>query len=141
MYKIIKSLRSLETEKTYQNFLKSPRPTECFLCRAQPIKEFEHWKIVENEFPYDGIATKSHIIAPKNHKTEDGFTENEKTELLKIKKDLGNQYDMIIENGTNNQSIPQHFHLHLIVLKERKVEVENPVDTSFLKKKEILVAC
>jgi diadenosine tetraphosphate (Ap4A) HIT family hydrolase len=131
MYKTIKSLRSLETEKIYQSFLKDPKPKECFLCRAKPIKEFENWKIVENEFPYDGIATQSHILALKNHKIESDFNEEEKLELIKIKKDLGLDYDMIIENGTHNQSIPQHFHLHLIVLKERKVEIPSPQAAGF----------
>lgn len=33
---------------------------------AKPvIKEFEHWFIIENDFPYDAIATVNHMIFTK----------------------------------------------------------------------------
>lgn len=135
MYKVIKSLRSLETEITYQRFRKSLDSPKCFLCKAKPVREFEHWKIVENEYPYDGVATVSQILTTKKHKMEKGFTQEERKELLEIKKELGDQYDMIIENGWQNQSIPEHYHLHLIILKERKVEVPNSQGLGFFNAK------
>lgn len=135
MYKIIKSLRSLETEITYQNFLKKPKKTDCFLCRANSIRDFEHWKIVENEYPYDGVAVISHVLTTKKHKVEKNFTKEEREELVEIKRELGNQYDMIIENGWQNQSIPEHYHLHLLILKQRKVEIPSPQDAGFFNAK------
>jgi len=97
MQKVIKSLRSLETETKYQGFLSRPKEDQCFLCRAKPIIEFEHWKIVENEYPYDGVGTMSHILATKQHKKEEDFTDEEKKELIQIKNKIKESYDMIIE--------------------------------------------
>lgn len=137
MYRVIKSLRSLETETAYQSFLIKPKEKNCFLCFAKPIIDFKHWSIVENQYPYDGVGTMSHILTIKNHKKEEDFTQEEKDELIQIKKEVGQSYDMIIENSYHNQSIPEHFHLHLLVLKERKVEMENPHAVGFFNTKNL----
>lgn len=123
MQRIIKSLRSITTEMEYQKFIKNSNYPKCFLCRAKSIIEFKHWKIVENQYPYDDVAIISHILTTKNHKRENDFSEKERVELIKIKREFAEKYDMTIENNQKNQSIPQHYHLHLLVIKEREVEI------------------
>jgi hypothetical protein len=84
------------------------------------VKEFDHWVIVENEFPYDAVTSTSHMIATKR---EVGFdwallTAEEKEEYESIKKNyLPEHYDAIWENLPKGATIAHHFHLHLVVLK------------------------
>lgn len=88
----------------------------CILCEKQAIEHFGFWKIVENSFPYDLIAKINHILVPVRHTGEFELDESEKEELQLIKKDfLSKKYDYLLENLPKNQSIPEHFHMHLIV--------------------------
>jgi hypothetical protein len=57
------------------------------------------------------------MIVPLRHVGEDELSEEEKAELLAIKKSYINEhYDYSLE--ATGKSIPNHFHLHLIVTKE-----------------------
>ena len=88
----------------------------CVLCEKQAIESFGFWKIVENSFPYDVIAKVNHILVPLRHTRESELNESEKGELQQIKKDfLSKKYDYLLENLPKNQSVPEHFHIQLIV--------------------------
>ena len=90
----------------------------CYLCNAKTIKEFEHWQVVNNEYPYDRIADTHHIISLKRHTSEANLTRKEKVEFeQKVKIYLHRHYDMIFENTIRSKSIPGHHHLHAIDLK------------------------
>ena len=91
----------------------------CVLCEKTPLQEFNHWKIVPNDFPYDKIAKTHHMILPKRHATEPDLSETEKQEFQELKVGYINQnYEFMIEPASKMKSIPEHFHLHLIVTKE-----------------------
>jgi diadenosine tetraphosphate (Ap4A) HIT family hydrolase len=117
----IKSLRSLATHLRYEQHRNSLNFPKCYLCDAKSLKEYRYWKIIENQYPYDEVATTSHMVVPKRHLKESGLTWREMSEFEKIKTDMHSGYDMIIENTHKRKSIPEHYHLHLLNLKERMV--------------------
>lgn len=119
----IKSLRSLQTHLQYLEHRNSPNFPKCYVCDAKPLKEYRHWKIIENQFPYDEVAATSHMVVPKRHLKESELTWREMSEFEKVKADMHAEYDMIIENTRKQKSIPGHYHLHLLKLKERMVAV------------------
>jgi len=84
------------------------------------IKEYKHWAIVKNLFPYDNIATVSHILITKRVVEFDWekLSRDEQKELNRIKKDIRGKYDCILENLPTARSIPKHFHLHLLKIKD-----------------------
>jgi hypothetical protein len=123
MIKKVKTLRTESTCKTYYEFQKTSDFPECYICEAKEKKRYSKWKIIENEFPYDKIATCNDMIVPIRHTIEDGLTKEELKELLKIKKDINDKYDVIVENTHKRKSIPGHFHLHLLIIKEEDMEV------------------
>ncbi len=89
------------------------------------IKEFEHWVIIPNEFPYDAIATVNHMIATKREVPFDWrlLTPEEEKEIEYLKETyLNENYDVVWENLPKGQTIPGHFHLHLLVLKREEVQ-------------------
>jgi len=89
-----------------------------------PIKEFTHWVIVDNQFPYDAVATTTHMLATKRKVAFDWqlLTEDERSEFEQIKKEyLSEHYDAIWENLPKGQTVPGHFHLNLLILKREDV--------------------
>jgi len=111
------SLRTAEGSKRYREYLKNETSeSSCSLCDKESIKDFQFWRLVENSFPYDQIAKTHHMLVPVRHVPEDGLTVDELAELKMIKGVFINAaYDWIIEATYKNKSIPDHFHLHLIV--------------------------
>ena len=88
------------------------------------VKEFNYWNIIENEFPYDAIATVSHMIATKREVPFDWrlLTSEEEKEIEFLKETyLNENYDVVWENLPKGQTIPKHFHLHLLVLKREEI--------------------
>ena len=112
--------RSDENQATYDAYRAAGNlDKNCVLCDCQPINEFEHWRIIRNIFPYDKIAKSHDMIVPKRHVTELNLSEGEMAELRNIKETyLHTNYDFIIEPTYKMKSIPQHFHLHLIVARD-----------------------
>ncbi len=108
-------LRSPETEEKYLRF-RSSLPVEhaCLLCKKEPIKSYDKWIIIKNDFPYDKIATLHHMIMPKRHTTEPDLTKEERDEFIKIKRKELQSYDIILESTENSSSIRDHYHIHLL---------------------------
>lgn len=113
------SFRTPEAEQKYVDFRKTPEfGKDCALCSEPAIKQYKHWKIVKNNFPYDRIASVHNMIVPLEHKTEMDIGKEEWIEFQQIKKDyLDKTYEFIIEATSQKKSIPQHLHLHLIIAK------------------------
>lgn len=114
------SFRTKETQERY-NKEKNDFPAEitCPLCGAEPIKKFNHWKIVENKFPYDRIADIHHMLVPLNHVNELEISNELIEEMKQIKKDiLHHEYEVIFESTNKFKSVPGHHHLHLLVSKK-----------------------
>jgi diadenosine tetraphosphate (Ap4A) HIT family hydrolase len=114
------SLRTPESQDHYLKLIdEGILNGSCVLCTKPAIKEFEYWKILPNDFPYDRIAKVHHMIVPKRHTTEPELTADEINELNKIKQEyLFHEYDYVMEAAHRKKSIPAHFHLHLIVVKD-----------------------
>lgn len=114
------TLRSKEVEDKYTNYKKN-KTEDCAICRLEPLHSFKYWKIIENEYPYDLIAEKHHMIASFRHVDENGLSIEEKEELSEIKNDFlaKGKYNFLFEAIGNTKTIPAHFHLHLIELKSQ----------------------
>ncbi len=111
------SLRTPEMKAKYKEYIKNhPSDGSCAICSKDPIKVYKHWKITDNAFPYDLIATKHHMLVTLRHVPGEVLSDEEVNEFVSIKRDfIADAYDYIIEATTKNKSIPDHFHVHLIV--------------------------
>lgn len=113
-------LRTKKSEEKYQKHLRNKKNLNyCPLCSEAGLKKFKYWKILKNNFPYDKIAKKHHMIVPIRHITENKLNQKELLEYKKIKQNFINKadYTTIIEATDKIKSLPSHFHLHLIILK------------------------
>ena len=101
----------------YRSYLREIEgSTECVLCAKESLKQFTHWRIVQNRFPYDLIAETHHMLIPNRHVVEDDLTVEELVEIKLIKQGIINEtYDWMLEPTHKNKSMPAHFHLHLLV--------------------------
>ncbi len=114
------TFRSKENQDSYDEHRKNGHlDNGCVLCAEASLQEFIHWRIIPNEFPYDRISEVHHMLIPKRHVQETELTEAEITELMVVKHNqLNANYMYVIEALPGMKSIPQHFHLHLIVAKD-----------------------
>jgi hypothetical protein len=89
------------------------------------LREWKHWAIIDNAFPYSAVFKTHHLLLPKRVTTEDGLTAAERKELPLILKELNNEgaYDCMMSNFTKKQSILQHYHMHLLSFKEKRFEL------------------
>lgn len=59
------------------------------------------------------------MIVPLRHTNGDDFTQAEWLELAEVKKGfIADTYAYTIESTKNLKTVPAHFHLHLVTLKE-----------------------
>jgi hypothetical protein len=114
--------QDLRTKKTFEKYKKARAEGilnhGCRLCQIKPIKEFKHWIIIDNEYPWDLIAKTNHMIVPKRHVTYNKLNQAEKKEFDLIKATYVEKYELIVEATHRQKSIPDHFHVHLIILKD-----------------------
>lgn len=111
------TLRTPEGKKKYQEYLNTTdTQNSCPLCNKENLKDFKFWKIIENKFPYDLIAKTHHMLISKRHVPEKELTREELEELNLIKESYAHPtYDWILEPTLKNKTIPNHFHIHLII--------------------------
>jgi diadenosine tetraphosphate (Ap4A) HIT family hydrolase len=117
------NLRTRKTADKYKKHIANGfLANGCNLCKNNKdelIKEFKHWRIVDNIFPWDRITKIHHMIIPKRHIKGIDLTKTEISELESIKsKYINKKYQIIAEPVRKYKSIPEHFHLHLIVIKD-----------------------
>lgn len=92
------------------------------MCNMPVIEAFQHWFICENEFPYDGVAIRHHMLVPVlhvKHERELPQPVRRELELILDRINDGDKYDCIIRNFTIGQSHPNHLHYHLVTWKRR----------------------
>jgi diadenosine tetraphosphate (Ap4A) HIT family hydrolase len=120
----MRTLRTKDSEERYIEVMQTRTGDEgCLFCtpsRQTVLAEFEHFRIIKNDFPYDEVAEIHHMIYPKRHTLGKDMTEEEKAELQLLKdtycKEKGYQY---ILEGITRLSIPSHVHFHLLTLKDK----------------------
>ncbi len=122
------TFRTPETEEKYALWRAAQLPgAPCVLCTREPLKRFKYWKIVFNEFPYDRIATRHDMLVPLRHASGAELNDAERAELEVIKQGYAyKEYRFIIEVG-QTKSMPSHFHLHLLEIKERFSPKRSPL--------------
>lgn len=115
-----RSLRTDAVRNKYKQFRQEHiHETECRLCSAPSKVEFEHWRIIPNDFPYDKIAEQHDMLIPKRHTRELNLNQEEKDELVGIKRSTAmDEYEYVLESVKSKVSIPEHYHLHIIRTKE-----------------------
>lgn len=81
----------------------------------QPIITFNHWRIVDNRFPYDIAFKKHHLLIPKRKFAEHSeMTVSELSELNEIHSNyIAYEYDMMFENTPSARSVKDLYHIHL----------------------------
>ncbi|MDB5204140.1 MAG: hypothetical protein JWP09_168 [Candidatus Taylorbacteria bacterium] len=120
----MRTLRTKEGEQKYIDVMKSGlNNNSCFFCdldKQTIIAEFDNFRIIENNFPYDEVAEIHHMIYPKRHMIGTEMTHQERDELEELKtiycKERNYQY---ILEGITKISIPAHVHFHLLTLKDK----------------------
>ena len=110
-------MRTTKNEENYFNHLKQAGD-DCIFCKKDLlIKEYKHWILLKNKFPYDLVAKKHDMLAPTRHVEKIGeCTTEELIELKKIVKELTPKYDCLLDNFPKKKTIPLHYHFHLLKL-------------------------
>ena len=81
------------------------------------VKEYTHWLIILNRFPYDAMTSVNHMLVPKRAFEDYYKADNdERQEYHKIIKELAAEdyYDAMVENFPRSRSISRHNHVHLV---------------------------
>ena len=109
-------LRTIQTHERYLADMAARDPNAgCALCQKTHLQTFEHWFITENDYPYDRVATRHHMLVPKRHVTERELSDAECAELMHLKESvLAAGYQHLLESLPGTMSIPAHYHLHLM---------------------------
>lgn len=88
--------------------------------KLEQLWSSQFWFIVNNEFPYDKVATTHHLLVPFRVFQDDWeMTHAEREELMGLKRSFAGskEYDAMQENIAHRRSVPRHYHLHLIKYK------------------------
>ena len=114
-------LRTPQMLGRYRKYKKENNSDVSFFFTSPAIKEWKHWRLIKNDFPYDVLARKHHLLTPKRLFAKEGeMTSGERKELTAIKNELSGGYDTMLENFSEQRSFKNHYHLHLIVYKYDK---------------------
>lgn len=115
------SLRSYKSEMTYQLAKKDGRTIPLELEPALQI--WDHWRLVQNRFPYDNAFKIHHMLLPKRAGIRERWdlNEEEKAEFEKLLKEfVYPNYNTWFENCPSRRSVPSIYHIHLgVYLEER----------------------
>lgn len=108
------SLRRAQSELDYQE---AKLRNELVPLHYEPlIKQFKHWSIIDNRFPYDVAYQTCHLLIP--HRVVPEYKHlrwAERWELRKIiDKYAQTQYDQVVENMAPKRSVKSIYHLHLL---------------------------
>lgn len=108
------SLRTAIGEENYQLAKRNGGTVPLEL--APSIRQWEHWRLIDNTFPY-GIAFKEHLmLLPKRAGVAERSQLNdvEKQEFEQILKDfVYPEYDLWFENCPKRRSMNHIYHVHI----------------------------
>lgn len=110
---------ALRTPETFAKYHDNPKRVsdDCFICRSVPIRSFDRWCIIDNEFPYDAVAVAHRMLVPKRHVPGHmllTLEESRELELVMAILDKEGDYDALVQNMARGRTFPQHLHLHLL---------------------------
>lgn len=131
------SPRTPKTEAAYQAFkqakLKSGADLSAFnLAEEIVLREFKHWLIIANRFPYDNMTSVNHMLIPRRpikdftDATAEELVEHQKIKNLLIEESF---YDALVENLPRSKSVQQHAHVHLVCWKYTAPDGHNLSDS------------
>jgi len=112
--------RTPATSALYEAFKNSKSPAErdrFNFADEEILREFTHWYIIKNRFPYDTMVRVNDLLVLKRpiaYRHE--MSDSEAAEYQAIVEMLSHegQYDAMIENFPRVQSVKQHVHVHLV---------------------------
>lgn len=116
------SLRICEDEERYIAAKKAGKTKS--LISEPRLKEWRYWALIDNAFPYNIAFQTHHMLIPKREVAVADLTLEEKEELESVLDELSNQYDCQLINFPKKQSILNHYHIHLLVYKDNRQDIE-----------------
>lgn len=131
------SPRSEETEAKYQQFKKEKQRENADLSAFDlndeiVVREFEHWLIIENRFPYDNMTSVNHMLVPRRGFADFRDAEQYEQEEHEMIRNLLTEeafYDAVVENFPKSKSVTRHVHLHLVRWKYTGDDGKNKSET------------
>lgn len=115
------SARLAESEQAYQDAKISGGTMPLEL--EPSMKQWEHWRLIENRFPYDMIFKTHHMLLPKRanvgHRWELNDAEKQELELI-LKDFVYPGYHLWFENCPVRRSVLTLYHLHLGIYKDER---------------------
>ena len=93
------------------------------LSEESRIKEWHHWALIDNAFPYNAAFKTHHMLIPKRVTTQENLKSEELQELRNILDELSDQYDCHMTNFSKKQSIKSHYHIHLLTYKDSRSDM------------------
>lgn len=114
------SLRTFRGEIAYH--LAKRRGTLIPLNDEPPLREWKHWKLIANRFPYSSVFVVHDMLIPKRTASKySELTEPARKELRQIIDGYGQaNYHMVFENMSSKRSIMTLYHLHLVRYRSRR---------------------
>jgi len=114
--------RHTKTEEAYQEFKNElnndPVRLQSFNFEDETIlREFEHWVIIRNRFPYDRMArTNDMLVSRRPLPSRHDGSHKEQSEYEDIMQLLAAEdfYDAYMENFPKIKSVKKYVHIHLI---------------------------
>jgi hypothetical protein len=108
------SLRTKAGEESYQVAKTNGQSKPLELAPA--LKQWEHWRLIDNDFPYAVAFKEHHMLLPKRAGVADRWNLNaaEKAEFEVILRDfVYPTYDLWFENCPKRRSVLSMYHVHL----------------------------
>lgn len=115
------SLRTSNEEIRYLKAKKKGDAGKPFL-EEKRLKEWNYWAVIPNAFPYSAAFKVHHMLIPKRVVSQLNLSQEEQKELQEIINLITDEqeYDCMLTNFPRNQSNKEHFHIHLLVFKDRR---------------------
>ncbi len=117
------SLRTARDEKYYAAAKRKGKSSKPLL-EEERLAEWQHWALIENEFPYSSAFKVHHLLIPKRVACKTELKKHELAELDAILDELSEKYDCHLVNYVNKQSIRSHYHVHMLVYKDTRKELK-----------------
>lgn len=82
------------------------------------FSKLQHWRVVENEFPFDKVAQRSWIVMPRRCVALwEKLTGAERSEFQRFRSEAQTyDIDAFLRVTPTNLSLPGHYHEHILKL-------------------------